>query len=476
MFPPRRPGEESRGRIFADIFGSFRALRTTRPQCARTCDVGFYHAAMWSPGYLVRRVRAGLADGDPAGPAVATLHTVALRTAALIRGIAIGYLVVQVVIWRAFFTAQPARLAGPLVAAASAALVVTALRCSAQGDDPPGPPAISLCANDPPGRPGLRLPVLDSLVCVVLALTAGWCVPPALRGDTASWLYIALVVQLIVPAWFAPAWLAGLLVLASAAAFWLGVMLTGPADGTSPAAAAAFLVSVTVAVWCGYQVLYRRAARADAALTRADRESREQYVLLSRSAERREHERLLHDTVLNTLTALARLGSGPPADAVGRCWHDVTLVEHVLGAADDSSEAGRLPLGGLRVGLAAVATEMRSRGLLVHVAASPADGAEPVLPVAVSAAVRHAAREALANVLSHAGTGEAWVDLAIAAPPGGLRVTVRDTGVGFDPAQVDASRLGLRRSVIERMADCGGRAEVRSAPGAGTVVSLAWSC
>ncbi len=444
----------------------------------------------------MRRPRPGPPRGDPDGPAVVTLHTVAMRTAALVRGIGIGYVAVQVIIWRTFFTAYPARLAGPLAAATSAALAVGWLYRSVRGDDPPGPPGRRSAPNAtsastrlrraPPPRRGLpptegpsprtALVIGDSGVCVLLALGAGWCVPPAMRGDTASWLYIALAVQLIVPAWFAPGWLAGLLAVASATAFWTGVMLTGTAGGTSPVAAAAFLVSVAVAMWCGYQVLLRRAARADAALARADRESREQYVLLSRGADRREYERLLHDTVLNTLTALARLGSaGVPAEVVGRCWHDVTLVEHVLGAAGEPAGTGRLPLGGLRIGLDAVATEMRSRGLVVHVAVPPAGGAEPVLPVPVSAALVHAVREALANVLSHAGTGEAWLDLVIAAPPAGLRVTVRDAGVGFDPAQVDPSRLGLRRSIIERIADCGGQAGVRSAPGAGTVVTLGWA-
>ena len=70
------------------------------------------------------------------------------------------------------------------------------------------------------------------------------------------------------------------------------------------------------------------------------------------------------------------------------------------------------------------------------------------VPVPVSAALAQAVREALANVLSHAGTAEAWVDIAATepGPPGGLRVTVRDDGAGFDPDQVDPSRLGLRRS------------------------------
>jgi signal transduction histidine kinase len=414
---------------------------------------------MGAAGYLMRRpyLRPGPAGHDAAGPAAATLHTVAMRTAALVRSIGIGYVLVQLVIWRTFFTAQPARLAGPLIAVASAAVVVLALRR---------------------GRAGLPLVIADSAVCLLLALGAGWCVPPAIRGDTASWLYIALVVQLIVPAWFAPGWLAGLLGLASAAGFWGGVRLAGAAGGTSPAAAAAFLLSVTVAVWWGYQVLYRRAARADAALARADQESREQYVLLSRSAERREHERVLHDTVLNTLTALARLGNGPAAEVVGQCWHDVTLVEHLLGAADGPAQAGDEPLGDLRIGLAAVASEMRSRGLVVHAGAVPDGAAGPALPATVCTALAQAAREALANVLSHAGTGEAWLDIAATdpAPPGGLQITVRDDGAGFDPDLVDPTRLGLRRSIVERIADCGGQALVRSAPGQGTVVSLSWPC
>jgi signal transduction histidine kinase len=55
-----------------------------------------------------------------------------------------------------------------------------------------------------------------------------------------------------------------------------------------------------------------------------------------------------------------------------------------------------------------------------------------------------------------------------------VHVTVRDTGAGFDPARVDPARLGLRRSISERVADWGGRVSVRSAPGQGTVVSMSW--
>jgi hypothetical protein len=53
-------------------------------------------------------------------------------------------------------------------------------------------------------------------------------------------------------------------------------------------------------------------------------------------------------------------------------------------------------------------------------------------------------------------------------------VTVRDCGAGFDPARVDRGRLGLRRSIAERAADCGGQASIWSVPGKGTEVSLSW--
>jgi signal transduction histidine kinase len=131
----------------------------------------------------------------------------------------------------------------------------------------------------------------------------------------------------------------------------------------------------------------------------------------------------------------------------------------------------------------AVAREMRARGLRVHLetaggaagqaaASAGAQTPAPQIPAAVAGALVHATREALANVATHAGTGEAWVSVTLAA--GALRVTVRDTGAGFDPARVDPARLGLRRSITERLTDRGGRASVRSAPGQGTLVSLSW--
>jgi signal transduction histidine kinase len=61
-----------------------------------------------------------------------------------------------------------------------------------------------------------------------------------------------------------------------------------------------------------------------------------------------------------------------------------------------------------------------------------------------------------------------------AETPCRLEVIVIDRGAGFDPDRVDETRLGLRRSIAERTADCGGQASIWSAPGQGSVVCMSW--
>ena len=419
---------------------------------------------MWPFGYLAQREVAEAAGTPSAGPAMTTLGTVTARTAYLIRCIAIAYIGVQVLIWHSFYAAAPWRLVGPLAAVAWGAVVVAYLLRR---------------------RPGWLLTCADSGVQVALALSAALWIPAAMRGDTANWVYILMAGQLVIPAWFTPLALLVPLALASAAAYWAGaVLVTAAGPGSSsPVAASAMLLAVAAAAWCGRWVLWSWATGADTALAQADSDSRAQYVVLSRNIERREHERLLHDTVLNTLTALSR-SSGGTAGVIGRCRHDVTLMEFVLGAPGAQADAPGPHRGGLVVAIEAVASEMQARGLDVQVQVTDAGLAAPagaaVVPVPVVVAMAHAVREALANVASHAGTAEAQVEVSLAAPggqggePDGVCVTVRDTGRGFDPASVDPARLGLRRSIIERVADWGGQASVQSQPGQGTVVSLRW--
>jgi len=246
---------------------------------------------------------------------------------------------------------------------------------------------------------------------------------------------------------------------------------------------AIILLIVVLVHTLGRRELYGRAAAADAALDQADHAASEQYAILSRNTERREHERLLHDTALNTLTALARTGGDDVAGAVNRCRRDVALIEGALGDPDELAPGSARPSGDLLGDVRAVVADMRSRGLNIHVDLDAVDlntrGVSAV-PARVSAAISNAAREALSNVAAHAGTGEAWVKVRLMALEGNaetpcrLQVIVRDKGAGFDLARVDQARLGLRRSIAERTADCGGQASIWSAPGQGAVVRMSW--
>jgi len=393
----------------------------------------------------------------PTGPAMATLRSVVARLASLTRCVGIVYIAVQVAIWHSFYAAGPWRLAGPVAAAAWAAVVAAYLRRR-------WPAPLFVC--------------LDTAVYVALALNAQATVAPAIRGSAASWLLISMWSQLIVPAWYAPAAFAVPLALASPLAYFVGTeQATGTASRMMTAATILLVVAAGVHIYVRRQ-LYRRAVAADTALAEADRAAGEQFVILSRNIERREHERLLHDTVLNTLTALARAGRDDMAEVVGRCRQDVALIKGVLSdPVDLEADAGR-PCGDPVSGVLVVTAQARARGLRVHL---DIDGREaPAFPVPVATAISNAVREALSNVADHAGTGEAWVKLSLIAPegnepaPGRLQVTVRDTGIGFDPASVDQTRLGLRRSIAERMTDCGGHASVWSVPGRGAVVRLSW--
>jgi signal transduction histidine kinase len=78
-------------------------------------------------------------------------------------------------------------------------------------------------------------------------------------------------------------------------------------------------------------------------------------------------------------------------------------------------------------------------------------------------------REALANVVKHAGANKAWVH--VEARSGRVLVEVRDDGSGFDPAARHPGHFGLE-SMHSRAAELGGVLTISSSPRAGTLVRV----
>jgi signal transduction histidine kinase len=91
----------------------------------------------------------------------------------------------------------------------------------------------------------------------------------------------------------------------------------------------------------------------------------------------------------------------------------------------------------------------------------------------LAARVRHnlflAVKEAVNNVIKHAGATE--LRLALTAGAGEFGVRIEDNGCGFDPAGVPPERNGLG-NMRRRLADVGGRCEITAGIGRGTVVAF----
>jgi hypothetical protein len=99
------------------------------------------------------------------------------------------------------------------------------------------------------------------------------------------------------------------------------------------------------------------------------------------------------------------------------------------------------------------------------------------IPEGVAEALLHSATQALANSLAHAGGPGTVVKRVITMEnlADSVSVHIEDDGVGFDPGRVPDSRMGIRSSIVARMAGVpGGFSRIHSREGDGTSVILSW--
>lgn len=181
-----------------------------------------------------------------------------------------------------------------------------------------------------------------------------------------------------------------------------------------------------------------------------------------RSEERSEIAAHLHDSVLQTLALIQR------AEGSGRAKTLARRQERELRAwlfderAPDPEGAPDTLTGALQRIVTDVEDRHEVEVDLVVVGDCPMETRLDALVAAM--------REATMNAARHAGVEE----VSVYAEVGPERVEgyVRDRGRGFDLTAVEAGRLGIRESIVGRMARHGGTAEVHSAPGEGTEVVL----
>ena len=190
-------------------------------------------------------------------------------------------------------------------------------------------------------------------------------------------------------------------------------------------------------------------------------------------AQRRQDARLLHDTVLATLTLLAHSGRGVSPDALRQqAGDDARLLRQLrLGGEPTPRRSGVYTLqpateSTLGNTLESVRQRFGRMGLEVDWHGS----GQVLLPSNVLDSFLLALGECLENVRRHSGVKRA--DVTITDDDTTVRAMVTDAGVGFDLGTVDSERLGFAESVVARLRDVGGNARLFSSPGSGTTVVL----
>ncbi|MCU1546091.1 MAG: histidine kinase [Homoserinimonas sp.] len=213
-----------------------------------------------------------------------------------------------------------------------------------------------------------------------------------------------------------------------------------------------------------------RAARRIYSIGRAHRTERR---ASETEAQRRQSARLLHDTVLATLTLLAHSGVGVAPEAMReQAADDARLLRQLrLGVAPVPTSSGQYNLEPVQeTALGTTLESVKQRFGRMGLEVSWHGTGQVLLPSDVLDAFLLALAECLENVRRHAGVTDAHV--TITDDDTTVRAMVTDSGVGFDIKNVDEARLGLKDSVIGRLSEVGGSARLFSAAGAGTTVVL----
>lgn len=213
-----------------------------------------------------------------------------------------------------------------------------------------------------------------------------------------------------------------------------------------------------------------RAARRIYSIGRAHRAERQ---ASETEAQRRQGARLLHDTVLATLTLLAHSGVGVTASALQQqASEDARLLRQLrLGGTPVPQSSGDYLLEPVEeTALGTTLESVKQRFGRMGLEVSWHGTGQVLLPSDVLDAFLLALAECLENVRRHAGVTDAHV--TITDDDTTVRAMVTDAGVGFDLKDIDEARLGFKDSVVARLRDVGGNARLFSSPGAGTTVVL----
>jgi signal transduction histidine kinase len=186
--------------------------------------------------------------------------------------------------------------------------------------------------------------------------------------------------------------------------------------------------------------------------------------------------RELHDSVVQTLYGIS-LGAGAAGELLR---NDTTQAQESVAWIHETAVAGLTEMHGLiqrlrpdaleGTGLSAALGRLLETLHTLHGCRTTAElGPEPPVSPEARQALYRIAQEAIANAAKHARAGQVTLRLHTDDPTVVLEVI--DDGQGFAPGGDFRGRLGIR-SMRERAEGAGGRLDLISGPGRGTVVRV----
>ncbi|MDJ1112920.1 sensor histidine kinase [Microbacterium dauci] len=324
------------------------------------------------------------------------------------------------------------------------------------------------------GISGILMRVFSGLFALVFPLVlVAWPIATAGRGEFADgepWIWYLINVATVATALAFPLtvqyiWAGGVPLLYGV----VRVLQLGGGTEVIVETARQVVFAIILAVVMNLVGFILRRLAADLDHARADAV---QSYAVAASADAVEQERvtvaaLMHDSVLAALIAAERARSPREEDlAVAMAREALTRLAN---ADRDAEEGPDDPVEPSFIvdGLVAAAHE---HGVDLPVTSPRTDGSGP-LPGRVARALVLAGAQAVVNAIEHADAAGLRAEVIVDQRRVLVRIT--DDGAGFDAATVGEDRLGIRGSIVARIAAVGGHARVRSSPD-GTVVELRW--
>jgi signal transduction histidine kinase len=253
-----------------------------------------------------------------------------------------------------------------------------------------------------------------------------------------------------------------------------GFIRTTPSGGGHSIGSAALDTVYAIILGGAVLILVTLLRQAAAAVDTAQSTALERYAHAVRQhateVERVQVDSIVHDSVLTTLLSAARAYTPEAKELATR------MARNAMGHLKDAAAAS--PDDDATVSLEQLAH--RIMGATTTLSAPfdlrPMNVGPGSIPIQSAEAVYSAAVQAMVNSLQHAGSGDhiqRWVAIGPKSS-GGIQVDIGDTGAGFAVDSVPTERLGLRVSIIERVANAGGIVDIDSEAGEGTVISIHW--